>query len=320
MQLRKDSTLSIAVVQQIIIILSFCLLGVLRGVTQPRPTASPCLHSLFVPQTLECRSRMVGVDRFDVSWTEGARNPPSGVPGALLFAKATLGRRQTVFVCSVDADGAFIFILEEPEVGVVCRSLSSDTGTGTNEAWADVNGVGISRLHVNGWERWERSRSGLVVVGRLRARAASWVVTSEEEGATALDFEVGGLELRLQGEDEFEGAIGVRTVGWDVEAEDGGNVVGGEDTVVLRAERLVWLRLGNLGDVVREFELARCEVARAAFSRRQSAFAQDFSWVGHGDTRQDGESGEGLHADATWVSFRVDTRGCVCKNNIKKDK
>ena len=58
--------------------------------------------------------------------------------------------------------------------------------------------------------------------------------------------------MGLLGEDELKGAVGGGALGGHVEGEDGGDVVGGEDAVVLRAELLVGLRLGDLGDVVRE--------------------------------------------------------------------
>jgi len=67
-------------------------------------------------------------------------------------------------------------------------------------------------------------------------------------------------------EEEFQGAVCAGAGGGDVEAEDGGDVVGGEDTKVLRAVGLVGLRLGDLGDVVRELELAWRQGARAASS------------------------------------------------------
>ena len=66
------------------------------------------------------------------------------------------------------------------------------------------------------------------------------------------------------GEDEFEGAVGRGAFGGDVEGEDGGDVVGSEDAVVLRTELLVWLRLGDLSDVVRELVLVSGELAWAA--------------------------------------------------------
>jgi hypothetical protein len=116
---------------------------------------------------------------------------------------------------------------------------------------------------VNGWERRERTGGGLIVPGGLWARAAAWVVAGEEEGATTFVLEVGGLELRLQREDELESAVGIGARGWDIEAEDRGDVVGREDTVVLRSERLVRLRLGDLGNVVRELELASLKLSRA---------------------------------------------------------
>lgn len=55
------------------------------------------------------------------------------------------------------------------------------TGTSTDEARTNVNGVGVARFHVNWWEGRERTGGGLVVPGGLWARAAAWVVASEEE-------------------------------------------------------------------------------------------------------------------------------------------
>lgn len=102
--------------------------------------------------------------------------------------------------------------------------------------------------------------------------------------------------MRLQWEDELEGAVGVGAVSGHVEAEDRRDVVGGEDAVVLRAERLVWLILGDLGDVVRELELAGRQVSRAAaVAFCQGALAQDFSGVCGDEASQHGESSDGLH-------------------------
>lgn len=86
-----------------------------------------------------------------------------------------------VGVSSVDTNWALILVLEEPEVGVVGGGLASDASTGTDEAWANIDGVCIAGLHVDRRESWERTRSGLVVVCCLRAGAAAWVVASPEE-------------------------------------------------------------------------------------------------------------------------------------------
>lgn len=152
---------------------------------------------------------------------------------------------------------------------------------------------------MDGGERRERTGSWLVVPRRLFAGTAARVVTGEEEGAATLIVEVGGLQLRLGREDELEGAVGVGARGRDVETEDGGDVVGGEDAVVLRAERLVRFRLGDLGDVVRELELARGESSWAGVSLGQGALSQDFSWVGGDHTGEYGEGSERsrLHFD-----------------------
>lgn len=119
-------------------------------------------------------------------------------------------RGEAVLVSGVDANGALVLVLEEPEVGVVggldpekghvsiyvlretytCTQSgwriktyghASDASTGTDEARADINGVGIAWLHVHGREGWERTWSGLVVPGGLGTRAAAWVVAGEEE-------------------------------------------------------------------------------------------------------------------------------------------
>lgn len=101
--------------------------------------------------------------------------------------------------------------------------------------------------------------------------------------------------MRLQGEDELECAVGVGARGRDVEAEDGLNVVGCEYAIELRAKGLVRLRLRDLSDVVREFELAGCEFARAAFSWLQRTLLQHLSGECSGKASQDGDGGDRLH-------------------------
>lgn len=71
--------------------------------------------------------------------------------------------------------------MEVPEVGVVGGGLAGDASTGTDEAGSNVDGVGVSRLHVDGRESREWTWCWLVVVGCLRSWAAAWVVASEEE-------------------------------------------------------------------------------------------------------------------------------------------
>lgn len=78
---------------------------------------------------------------------------------------------QTVAVLSVDTNWALIVVLEEPEVGVVGVCQASNASAGADEAWADVDGVCVTRLHVNGWEGRERTWCWLVVPGGLRAGA-----------------------------------------------------------------------------------------------------------------------------------------------------
>lgn len=218
-----------------------------------------------------------------------------------LFPEAASRGGQTVLVGGVDANGALVVVLEEPEVGVVGRGHAGDAGTGADEAGADVDRVRVAGLHVHRGERRERAWRRLVVPGRLGPRAAAWVVAGEEEGAAAFVRELGRLELRLQGEDEFERAVGVGTRGRHVEAEDGRNVVGREDAVVLWAKGLVRLCLGDLRDVVREFELAGRQLSWAPAAFAQGSFAQHFSWVGDGEA-DEGEGGEGFHLDALVVT------------------
>lgn len=114
------------------------------------------------------------------------------------------------------------------------------------------------------WEIWERSLLRLVVVGCAGIRARSGVVSLEEERSRSRVRIAGGLKLTLLGEQELEGAIGTSTVGGDIKREDGGDVVGGEFAEVGWTVGLVWVLGGDLGDVVRELELAWGEVAWAA--------------------------------------------------------
>lgn len=137
---------------------------------------------------------------------------------------------------------------------------SSDTSTSTNGARADINRVSKPRLQVNRRERRVRAESRLVIEGSLRARAAACLVPREEERASTFVLVRRGLQLVLLGEQELQRAVRVGALGGDVEAEDGGDVVGREDAVVAGAEGLLGLLRGDLGDVVREFELAWCKI------------------------------------------------------------
>lgn len=103
--------------------------------------------------------------------------------------------RETVTVCGVDADGAHIVVLEVLEVRVISPGHAGNASSGTNEAWTDVDCVGITGFHVNGGERWERTRLGLVVVRCLCIRTAAWVVALEEERAWAIIREGRCLQL-----------------------------------------------------------------------------------------------------------------------------
>lgn len=100
--------------------------------------------------------------------------------------------------------------------------------------------------------------------------------------------------MRLLGEDELKGAVGGGALGGHVEGEDGGDVVGGEDAVVLRAEFLVGLRLGDLGDVVRELVVVGRELTRAACAGvevflGEGALHQDIARGGDSDSGQGGD-------------------------------
>lgn len=202
---------------------------------------------------------------------------------------------EAVFVGGEDTDRAVIGVLLVPEVGVIGPGHASHARAGTDEAGANVNGVGIARLHVDSWERWEWAWSGLVVPRRVGTRAAAWVEAGEEERAATFVLEVGAVQFGLGGEEELKRAVCVGPRRGHLEAEDRADIIGCEDTKVLSSEFLVWFRLGDLGNVVRVFELAGFEGSRASFARRKSAFAQDFTGVGGGKASQESDNRGGLH-------------------------
>lgn len=83
------------------------------------------------------------------------------------------------------------------------------------------------------------SRRRLVVVRGLFARAAARKVACEQERAAAAVGVARRLQLGLVGEEELESAVPVGARLGNVEAEDGGDVVGREHAVELRAEGFV---------------------------------------------------------------------------------
>lgn len=190
-----------------------------------------------------------------------------------------------VAVTGVETNGALIIVLEEAEGGVIGRRhcarvsvsrdlireqlegggrlTSSDTSPRRDKTRTDVDRVGEPRLHVDGGEGRVRPQRGLVVVRRLGPGAVAGGVAREEEAAAAAVRVRRRPELALQGEEELERARVVGAVGGDVEGEDGRDVVGGEDAVVLGAKGPVGLRRRDLRDVVRELELALGEGGRA---------------------------------------------------------
>ena len=86
------------------------------------------------------------------------------------------------------------------------------------------------------------------------------------------------------------------------------NIIGGEDTVVLRTESLVGVLLAHLGDVVREFILASREFTGAACScikilLCELALVGDGPWVWdcRGQADESGNDCECLHLDDVTV-------------------
>lgn len=76
---------------------------------------------------------------------------------------------------------------------------------------------------------------------KLLTRAASGIVPLEYEVSTPADTERACLQVLQLREDEFQRAVGICATGGDVKAEDRADVVRGEDSIVLRAKRLVRL-------------------------------------------------------------------------------
>lgn len=218
-----------------------------------------------------------------------------------------LPRRKTVAVRSINANRTSTsraIVLEEAEVRIVRARQACHACAGTDEARPNINGVRIAWLHVHRWEGREGPRGRLVVVCRLWAGTAAGVVAREEEGAAARVGVGGGCQLGLAWEEELEGAIGVGAGGGNVEGKDRGDVVGGEDAVVLWAVGLVGLGLGNLCDVVWELVLAGFQGTWAAgafvdVGGGEGALAQDLAWVGEGGCGQQSK-GEDLHDVRRW--------------------
>lgn len=121
----------------------------------------------------------------------------------------------------------------------------------------------MARFHVDRWEGWERPRRRLVVECCLGTGAASRIIPSKEERPSSFVRERRGLELVSVREKELQRAVGVGTRSRDVEAGDGGNVIGRKNAVIIRTERLVGLLRGDLGYVVRVLELAFFEIGWA---------------------------------------------------------
>lgn len=72
-------------------------------------------------------------------------------------------------------------------------------------------------------------------------RTAASIIPLEDEVATSAVAERACLQVFQLGEDELQCAVGIRTAGRNIKAEDGADVVGGENTVVLVTEGLVGL-------------------------------------------------------------------------------
>lgn len=152
-------------------------------------------------------------------------------------------------------------------------------------------------------ERRERSRRRLVVECRLRSGARPRVVPREDKRAPAADGVARRLEVRLLGEQELERAVVAGPRRRYVEAEDGRDVVGREDAVVLCPERLVGLRRADLRDVVRELELALGQVPRTAVAligcpiiAAEGAFGDEFARGGQRCCGEEGERGKCLES------------------------
>ena len=181
-------------------------------------------------------------------------------------------------------DWAAAGVLEVVEGGVVGASHAGSASTSSNEAWTNIDGVCITGFHVDSRERWEWTRGRRVVVAGVLVWAAAWVEASEEEAASTLILEAGGGQLVGLGEQELKGAVGIGSGCGNVEAENGRNVVGGEQAVPLRTVGLIWLRRGDVGDVGRSLELSLGEVMWAAVCAHvllgQGAGAKELAWDG----------------------------------------
>lgn len=143
------------------------------------------------------------------------------------------------------------------------RLTSSYASSCRDKTRTDIDRIRVPRLHVDRWERGVWPYLGLVVVRGLGIRTVAGEVAREEKAAAAAVGVRGRPELVLPREEELERAHVISAVRGDVEREDGRDVVGGEDAVVLGPKGLVGLRGGDLGNVVRELELAFGEVGWA---------------------------------------------------------
>lgn len=140
------------------------------------------------PHAAKMQSAVAMVERLSPTPLLNVASPQTLILQPILLARL-LTSWQTIAVASVHTNRALCLVLEEPEVGVIGGSLTSDASTSTDETWADVDGVCVARLHVNRRERRERTWCRLVVVGGVSVGAGAWVVASPEEGPAALVLE-----------------------------------------------------------------------------------------------------------------------------------
>lgn len=156
---------------------------------------------------------------------------------------------------------------------------------------------------MNSRERRERARRRLVVVRGRRVGTTTGVVPGKDKRAAPTDGITRRLEVGLLGEQELQRAVVAGARGGDIKAEDGRDVVGREDAVVLRAKGLVGFRGADLRDIVWELVLAVREVAWASVAlvggpivAAEGTLGEEFAWGGEGRYGQEGKRCEGLES------------------------
>lgn len=156
---------------------------------------------------------------------------------------------------------------------------------------------------MHGWEGRKGSWSWLVVVRSLWSGIAPCEISRKYKAATAAVSVARGLQLGLQGKEEVESTVPVRARLGYIEAEDGGDVVGGEYYIILLSKGLVGLGSRDLRDVLWELILAVSEIIWATGASRWSPSVSSKRTFGYKLKRssqvgseEESESDDSLHS------------------------